>query len=167
MQRLWIAIVTVTACWSSPAPEPPPTPDPTPQAKPVSSKRGTFRIPHAERIRRGATTIAVPGIERFHYDGVHVTVSLFTEKAWMWRRPDDIYRLDSRWQGNELQYRPPFGTWTRLAVFQTDHYMLPDDDKPWVFERVSDAMKDADDRMLDADRPPHDYAIKPLDPYTP
>lgn len=137
-------------------------------AKPVAAPRtGTWRIPEHLRSRRRGNTIAMPGVTRFHYDGTSVTVQLLTEKAWMWRRPDDIYRLEARWTGNELQYRPPFGTWTRLATFTAGHYELPDDELPWVFEPVGDAMKDADDRKLDEPRPLHDYAIKPMDPYRP
>jgi hypothetical protein len=34
----------------------------------------------------------------------------------------------------------------------------------WVYERVTDAMKDAADRVLDQPRPAHDYSVKPTDP---
>src|SRR6478752_6662986 len=102
-----------TACWSSSSPAPAPHNIAPKIVKPAPSpKTGTFRIPRDQRARRGTNVVAMPGIERFHYDGTHVTVMLFTEKAWMYRRPDDIYRLESRWQGDELQYRPPFGTWS-------------------------------------------------------
>jgi hypothetical protein len=157
-----------TACWSSSSPAPAPHPTAPKIVKPTPSpKTGTFRIPRDQRARHIGNAIAGPGTLRFHYDGAHVTLMLFTEKQWMWRRPDDIYRLESRWQGDELQYRPPFGDWTRLALFRDGHYETPDDTGPWIYEHVADDAKDADDRKLDDDRPAHDYAIKPMDRYQP
>ncbi|MEO8698952.1 MAG: hypothetical protein ABI867_02880 [Kofleriaceae bacterium] len=166
---LW-SLLVVAGCWTDSAPPPAVTPPPMPTKPSVAAPRtGTWRIPPHQRSRRRGNTIAMPGVTRFHYDGTSVTVELLTEKAWMWRRPDDIYRLEARWIGSELQYRPPFGAWTTLATFAADHYELADADAEpaWVFEPVGDAIKDADDRKLDAPRPLHDYSIKPMDPYRP
>ena len=161
-------LAMATACWSSSSPPPPHHVAPKIVKPTPSSKTGTFRIPRDQRARHVANNaIARPGTTRFHYDGTHVTLMLFTEKQWMWRRPDDIYRLESRWQGDELQYRPPFGRWTRLAVFRNGRYETPDDSGPWIYEPVADGAKDDDDRKLDDERPPHDYSIRPMDRYKP
>lgn len=133
----------------------------------VDPRLGTWRVPPGDRRRDHGNVVAVPGVERFAYDGSTVTMFLFTEKEWMWKRPDDIYRLEARWVGDELQYHPPFGRWSRLATWAVDHFEVVDDPERWVFEHVRGDMKDADDRKLDEPRPIHDYSIKPMDRFTP
>ena len=127
---------------------------------------GLWRVRVAERDRVVSPTVrAVPGTVRFLYDGRNVTLALMSEKEWMYRSPDDHYRLDSRWQGDLLQYRPPFGTWTDLARFVDGRFETAGDQRPWSFESVpSRAACDPDDLPLLADRAPHDYSIKPTDP---
>ena len=127
---------------------------------------GLWRVPASERERRiSASVRAHPGTIRFLYDGQTVTLFLFSEKDWMYRTRDDHYRLASRWQGDLLQYRPPFGVWTDLARFRDGHFETAHDEPPWHFERVSS--RDAcapDDLPLLAERTVHDYSIKPTDP---
>jgi hypothetical protein len=136
-------------------------------AHPVRSEAiGLWRIPLADRERVVSPTVrAQPGTIRFLYDGETVTLLLFSEKDWMYRSPDDHYRLASRWQGDVLQYRPPFGTWTDLARFRDAGFETVADSPRWRFQMVPDrAACDRDDLSLLADRPLHDYSIKPTDP---
>ncbi len=127
---------------------------------------GLWRIPASERERRiSASVRAHPGTIRFLYDGQTVTLFLFSEKEWMYRSRDEHYRLASRWQGDLLQYRPPFGNWRDLARFRDGRFETARDQPPWRFEQVSS--RDAcapDDLPLLAERMVHDYSIKPIDP---
>jgi len=139
-----------------------PTADPAARPEAV----GLWRVPAAQRERTPSPSVrSHPGTLRFLYDGQTVTLHLFSEKDWMYRSPDDLYRLASRWHGDLLQYRPPFGTWTDLARFRDGRFETTRDDPPWHFERVSsrDACE-TDDLPLLAGRTVHDYSIKPTDP---
>jgi len=127
---------------------------------------GLWRVPADERERTiSATVRGHPGTTRFLYDGETVTLFLLSEKDWMYRSRDDHYRLAARWQGDLLQYRPPFGVWTDLARFRDGRFETAADNPPWRFEPV--ASRDAcepEDLPLLADRARHDYSIKPTDP---
>jgi len=182
--RRFLPVVAALACSPSVSPSEPPRPDAHGRAPaaagatrvkpwiPVAANPvrpeavGLWRVPPADRERVVSLTVrAHPGTTRFLYDGEMVTLFLFTEKDWMYRAPDDLYRLTTRWQGDILQYRPPFGTWTDLARFRDGRFETVGDDPPWRFEPVPHrAACDADDLPLLADRAPHDYSIKPTDP---
>jgi hypothetical protein len=105
----------------------------------------------------------------FRYDGQHVTVMLFAEKEWMWKTPDDVYRLKARWKGRDLYYLPPFAKWQFLATFENGKFVMPD--KPsghkWDFERIRDEDLGEQDRAFTKKRNLHDYSIKPTDPWVP
>jgi len=106
----------------------------------------------------------MPGVVRFLYDGESVTLQLLTEHAWMYRTRDDHYRVASRWNGDVLQYRPPFGQWAALARFRDGHFESIGDKPPWRYLDVrSRAGCEADDLPLLAARPVHDYTIEPTD----
>lgn len=165
IRRVGVAVLVV-ACGSSTEPAKPnvvasqPTPS---DATAVVLRTGTWRIPVDARRRERPGVVELPGTTRFAFDGTSVVLELFTAKAWMWKTADDHYRLKARWVGDELQYLPPFGDWSALATWQRDHYEQPGTTAPWRYELVTDAMKDADDRVLDAPRGLHDYTIKPMD----
>jgi hypothetical protein len=185
--RFLLPVVAALACSPSAAPSEQSRPDPAQASSPAPSEReapvvkpwisvaahpvrpdavGLWRIPPADRERVVSATVrSQPGTTRFLYDGETVTLFLLTEKDWMYRARDDHYRLATRWQGDVLQYRPPFATWTDLARFRDARFETVGDQPPWRFELVPDrAACDAEDLRLLADRPPHDYAIKPIDP---
>ncbi|MBN2493794.1 MAG: hypothetical protein JXR96_04315 [Deltaproteobacteria bacterium] len=111
----------------------------------------------------------MPGIHLFEYDGRHVTIRLFTEKAWMWKTPDDVYKLKSRWKGDELYYLPPFADWQHLATFEKGRFVIRDTNRgrEWAFERIRKEDLGPGDRAFVMARDPHDYGIKPTDPYVP
>jgi hypothetical protein len=98
----------------------------------------------------------------FRYDGRYVTLRLFPFHDWQWHPDDYCYRLASRWQGDDLYYRGPFGGWCKLATFTGGHFEKGENPR-WRFERADET--DLDDewvRLLRADREPHDYAITEL-----
>lgn len=138
------------------------------------SNVGLWRVPKGAQERRSPGVTRSPGVSRFAYDGKHVVVLLHTEKDWMWKTRDDVYRLESRWVkrsegGEELQYRPPFADWQPLAASVLDAstwtFVLVESDTTWPLERVQrEADADEADRALLLPRAPHDYAIVPTDP---
>lgn len=97
------------------------------------------------------------GISAFVFDGASATLFLFTEKDWMWRARDDHYRVKTRWQGNDLQYLPPFGRWSPLAQLQAGGFA--------GFERLdtAGALSETESALL-RPHPLHDYDTKPTDP---
>jgi hypothetical protein len=126
---------------------------------------GLWRVPFAERRRDAPGVASIPGIVRFLYDGKHVTLFLVAEKPWMWRSQDEHYRLASEWQGDKLAYRPPFGRMSPFVRFVNGRFESLDDKPPFRYESVaSREAADKDDLVLLADRPVHDYNIKPMDP---
>jgi hypothetical protein len=140
---------------------------PDPDAR--ADAEGLWRIPVKSLAKKNGNQVALPGIHLFRYDGQHVTVRLFTEKAWMWKTPDDVYKLKARWQGNDLYYLPPFAGWQLLATFEKGNFVIREEnrDHEWVFERMQKENLDPGDRVFLAARDLHDYGIKPTDPYVP
>jgi hypothetical protein len=116
-------------------------------------------------VRRAPGVVTSPGVTRFLYDGETVTLLLFTMKEWMYREPDDHWRLDAEWRGDTLHYRPPFGVMTPMARFTGGRFESISETPPYRYEAVSsEAACDAEDRILLAPRARHDYRVKPTDP---
>ena len=129
---------------------------------------GVWRVPVDARRRESPGVVQVPGVTRFLYDGRTVVLFLATMKDWMYRAPDDHWRLETEWQGDVLHYRPPFGRMTPLARFTAGRFESTVDTPPYVYENVpSEADCDAEERILLVPRALHDYTIKPTDPSPP
>ncbi len=86
-------------------------------------------------------------------------MELWRMKAWMWRTPDDVYRVQTRWKGDVLQWHPPFGHWCDLARFEGERFV---DSEGLPFERVAANELPAEHRKLLTPREPHDYSITAL-----
>lgn len=97
----------------------------------------------------------------FAYDGDTVTVRLLTPHAEMWRSADDFYRLDARWDGEMLSYRPPFGDWAELAAWTGDHFEDSGSGVRRVFGRIGEDEVIDFNRAILAPRERHDYATPP------
>lgn len=123
---------------------------------------GYWAIPKDKRvIKNNDGSIHFASLPIFHYDGKNITLQLFTEKEWMWKRPDDFYCLQSQWQGDSLMYLPPFGRWEFLARFDGRHFYRENHQ----YQRISaDQIIAPEDKDILNLRPVHDYNIKPLDP---
>ena len=99
----------------------------------------------------------------FRYDGDTVTVRLLTLNPGVWKSGDDFYRLEARWNGDTLEYRPPFADWAALAEWRGDHFEDEGGGVRRIFGRIGeDAVADFNRAILDP-RQPHDYSIKPTD----
>jgi hypothetical protein len=130
---------------------------------------GLWMIPASARAVSRGDERALPGITLFHYDGEFVTLRLVTLKGWMWRSEDDFYRLETRWVGGKLQCHLPFASFEPVATFQGDHFVYQDTtlDLTWDFAKVGERDLALQDRVILNPRKPHDYRIKPTDPYLP
>jgi len=127
-------------------------------AKNGADTTGLWRVPRDQRSHGvSAGVVAIAFQHHFYFDGDSVVVSLATLKEWMWRTPDDTYRLRARWQGADLQYLPPFGDWTTLATFRDGRFEQAADGGPFIFERVADRDFEDEDRLLLEPREKHDY----------
>ena len=120
----------------------------------------------ARRVIPKSGTVALPGVVQFVFDGRTVTLFLFTEKEWMWKSPDNHYRLKARWKGRDLEYLPPFGRWQRLATFDGRHFVLKGPGATvWTFRKVGKTdLLEPDDKVVLKKRALHDYSIKPTSP---
>jgi hypothetical protein len=58
----------------------------------------------------------------FFYDGETITMKFFREKEWMIGPPDDLYRLQAKWEGDHLYWLSTAKTWVFLATWRGDHY---------------------------------------------
>jgi hypothetical protein len=103
----------------------------------------------------------------FRYDGDTVTLRLLTTNPAMWRSDDDMYRLDARWDGDMLTYRPPFADWTELAAWHGDHFEDSGSGTRRIFGRVDEDEVPEWNRAILAPRERHDYTIEPVDPDRP
>ena len=74
----------------------------------------------------------------------------------MWRTPDDVYCVETRWRGDMLQWHPPFGPWSDLARFEGGRFVDADG---LPFERIAARELPQDHRTLLAPREPHDPSI--------
>lgn len=134
---------------------------------------GIWQVPQDKRYIHGESNgnkwTSSPSPERFVYDGTYVTVMLFTEKAWMWKTPDDLYKLKSQWRNDTLFYLPPFGNWTPMASFNGNcfeyKYEIYDSVYTWTYLKIDKSEVDIESEELLKQRKPHDYSIKPTDPY--
>ena len=75
----------------------------------------------------------------FAYDGEHITMRLVTLHPGQWKSADDFYKLESKWEGDTLSYRPPFGPWTELASFEDDHFVNVGSGRKRIFGRITSA----------------------------
>lgn len=97
----------------------------------------------------------------FAYDGRHVTLRLLSLGLGRWKSADDFYKLESRWEGDTLCYRPPFGAWTELASFEDGRFVNLGSGRKRVFARIgADAVAKWNAAILAPGRVPHDYAIQ-------
>lgn len=107
-----------------------------------------------------ATPGAAPLSDVFTFlvDDDTVTVRLFALSPGARFSDDDIYRLDSRWEGDRLTYLLPDGEWTDLALWHDDHFELVGPDRVRLFKRITPEDVAAWNRdILKPGRPRFDY----------
>ena len=98
----------------------------------------------------------------FTYDGGYVTLRLVTLRMGQWKSDDDFYTLQTRWEGDTLHYRPPFGEWTVLASFEDGRFVNIGNGKKRLFGKITAEQVVAwNAAILAPARPPHDYSISP------
>jgi hypothetical protein len=100
----------------------------------------------------------------FRYDGDTVTLRMATTNPAMWKSEDDFYRLDARWDGEMLTYRPPFADWAELAEFKGDHFEDVGGGTRRIFERITEDQVPDWNRAILKPREIHDYTTQPLNP---
>jgi len=133
---------------------------------------GIWEVPQDEKYiygktKKGGRWSSGPGFEIFNYDGTYVTLMLFTEKAWMWKEPDDHYKLNTKWSNDSLFYLPPFGRWQFLAVYKNEEFTITRIDETmnhtWRYKKIRREDVREFDQAVIKERKPHDYSIKPMD----
>jgi hypothetical protein len=98
----------------------------------------------------------------FAYDGEYVTLRLLTLRTGQWKSADDFYKLQSRWEGNTLYYRPPFGSWTELASFEDGRFVNVGNGKKRIFGKITDEqVVPWNAAILSPGREAHDYRRQP------
>lgn len=98
----------------------------------------------------------------FAYDGEHITMRLVTLHPGQWKSADDFYKLESKWEGDTLYYRPPFGPWTELASFEDDHFVNVGSGRKRIFGRITSAQVIPwNAAILASKRGLHDYRMQP------
>lgn len=134
---------------------------------------GLWQVPINKRYingsNHGTNWASGPDPERFNYDGKYITIMLMTEKAWMWKSPDDYYKVNSKWGHDTLYYLPPFGSWEKLAIYKNGSFMysyeIYDSLYTWTYKKIGkDELDSGYTNILDP-RKAHDYSIKPMDTY--
>jgi len=132
-----------------------------------SSKGTAMSHSDAEGLWQQSREVPTPGTEgkslpdtyTFKYEHGLVTLRLLSISPVSWQSPDDFYTLESRWQGDTLQYLAPLGQWTDLAVFEHGRFAISGDGMTREFARITpDQVVDFNAGILKADRPVHDYA---------
>jgi hypothetical protein len=128
-----------------------------------SPAEGYWQIPPKNRSYFDKGNIMMASTDVFLYEKNCVTLKLFTEKAWMWRSPDDYYKLKAKWGHDSLYYLPPFANWQYLASFDGKNFLRKGDSSLFTFYKVSPSEIDKSDSAILKKRKLHDYNIKPMD----
>jgi hypothetical protein len=106
----------------------------------------------------GADARHLPDIDAFKYEHELVTLRLMAFPKVSWRSADGFYALKSRWQGDTLQYLPPTGEWTDLAVFQNGGFVATGDGMRREYARIApDQVAERNADLRKPDRPVFDY----------
>lgn len=98
----------------------------------------------------------------FIYESNTVTLRLLTLRSGQWKSEDDFYKLSTKWEGNTLYYRPPFGNWAELATFEHEQFINIGSGKKRVFKKIrTDEVIQWNKGILKPNRQLHDYRIQP------
>lgn len=97
----------------------------------------------------------------FAFDGDTVVLRLITTTLGQWKSEDDFYRLAAECRGEALYFRPPFGDWVELAMFQDGRFVQLGSGRKRSFERIGAAEVADWNRAILTPREPHDYRIRP------
>jgi len=111
-----------------------------------------------------------PNTSIFIYDGTYITIQLWTMKDWMWKTPDDYYKVKSKWGHDTLFYLPPFGRkWEEMAIFKNERFttsqMVNDSLIIFAYTKIKESEVEKEDSVILKKRKPHDYSIRPMDVY--
>jgi|WetSurMetagenome_2_1015567.scaffolds.fasta_scaffold463372_1 hypothetical protein len=124
---------------------------------------GYWQIPKESRSVRIKDGILSPGNYLFFYDNNYITISLLTEKEWMWKSEDDFYKLKAKWGHDSLFYLPPFGRWTYLAEFDGKNFSVTEQDTIFKYYKIEKDEISKEDVAILKERKLHDYNIKATD----
>jgi hypothetical protein len=105
------------------------------------------------------------GLDSFRFDGHYLTLRLITRKRWMWHSEDHFYRVRTKWEGEDLYWLPPFGSWEKFYAFRDGRFQ--NEDGRWVWRKVSEESLPELTQPLLVPRAPHDYAITPSGGFKP
>jgi hypothetical protein len=100
--------------------------------------------------------------ESFYFDGQYLTTELLPMKASDWRTPDDMYRMQTVWRGNNLYFRLTFGGWSWPITFENGRFVERHDNMEIVYEKVAPGRLNEAEQLLIKKREPHDYRRTPL-----
>jgi hypothetical protein len=108
----------------------------------------------------GADAPRVP--PAFYYDGTTVTTALTMAEDWIWKSADGIYKLQVRWDGEEVLIRTPFEGWKYFVTMKLDVFHRYENSLDWVYKRATGAKLLGRYARLTSPRELHDYAINLL-----
>ena len=77
--------------------------------------------------------------------------------AWEERLPDDIYRMQTGWRGNDLYFRFPYGGWSGKITFEDGRFVERHNDVEIVYEKVAPGRLNEEEQLLIKKREPFDY----------
>jgi hypothetical protein len=100
------------------------------------------------------------GPDSFRFDGQYVTLQLMTTKAWEWSPNDSHWRLESRWEGDDLYCRGPYGNWWKVATFVNGRF---ENEAGGVFRKAGWWSLGGYERSLLWNRSPYDYSLTPAE----
>jgi hypothetical protein len=93
----------------------------------------------------------------FKFDGETVTLRLLSVHRQWWSSPDNFYRLATRFDDDNLSYRPPFGDWTQLATFEDGRFVDIGGGRKRIFAKIDETALEERDRPILKPREPHNY----------
>jgi hypothetical protein len=122
--------------------------------------RMTTLPPGPEGIWQLAETRGRPGVMAFRFDGQTVTLFLINTGDFPGRPPDGCYRLQARWQGEDLSIRLPTGAWQHLVSFVEGRFIGKTEaaGRAAAYRKVRPTGLAENERALVEDRPVWDYS---------
>jgi len=71
---------------------------------------------------------------------------------------DPFYKLESRWESNELHYRAPSGRWQPFAIFEDGQFIMQGHGRQYHFVKIEPAeIAEWNHGLIDEKRKPHVY----------
>jgi hypothetical protein len=81
---------------------------------------------------------AISSVHAFVYEDGSLIIALPSISLYVGMSDDDVYRIKTRWRGNDLHMFPPFGKkWELFATWDSNRFVMYGDGKMRIFKKIT------------------------------